>query len=175
MQRYLKAISCPVIDDCHTFFGVKKMLEIPHLENPSSPFPVPRSSSSIFLFPVFGLADLKLRAPELYDTKGAFSLANPDSDSHNPIFVSPSHLSESEMRFESKESTPNSGFFGFNFNPDSDSPFLYPFHRAHAQCSLGIHHGVQRIELHRYVLRCCLSLFSNEYFRGIEMKLVLIS
>ena len=69
----------------------------------------------------------------------------------------------------------NSEFFGFNFNPDSDSPFLYPFHRAHAQCSLGIHHGVQRIELHRYVLCCCLSLFSNEYFRGIEMKLVLIS
>ena len=69
----------------------------------------------------------------------------------------------------------NSEFFGFNFNPDSDSPFLYPFHRAHAQCSLGIHHGVQQIELHRYVLCCCLSLFSNEYFRGIEMKLVLIS
>ena len=36
--------------------------------------------------------------------KGAFLLANPDSDSHNPIFVSPFHLSESEMRFESKES-----------------------------------------------------------------------
>ena len=108
-------------------------------------------------------------------SKGAFLLANPDSDSHNPIFVSPFHLSESEIRFESKESTSNSGFFGFNFTPDSDSPFLYPFHRAHAQCSLGIHHGVQRIELHRYVLCCCLSLFSNEYFRGIEMKLVLIS
>ena len=28
MQRYLKAISCLVIDDCHTFLGVKKMLEI---------------------------------------------------------------------------------------------------------------------------------------------------
>ena len=87
---------------------------------------------------------------------------------YNPIFVSPFHLSESEIRFESKESTSNSGFFGFNFNPDSDSPFLYPFHRAHAQCSLGIHHGVQRIELHRYVFCCCLSLFSNEYFCGIE-------
>ena len=67
---------------------------------------------------------------------GAFLLANRDSDSHNPIFVSPFHLSESEMRFESKESTPNSGFFGFNFNLDSDSPFRYPFHCTHAQCSL---------------------------------------
>ena len=51
------------------------------------------------------------------------------------------------MRFKSKESTPNSGFFGFNFNLGSDSPFLYPFHRTQAQCFLGIHHGVQRIEL----------------------------
>ena len=61
-------------------------------------------------------------------TVGAFLLANPDSDSHNPIFVSPFHLSESEIRFETKESTPNSGFFGFNFNLDLDSLFLYPFH-----------------------------------------------
>ena len=91
-------------------------------------------------------------------TKGVFLLAHPDSDSHNPIFVSQFHLSESEMQFGSQESTPNSGFFGFNLNPYSDSPFLYPFHRAHMQCSLGIHHGVQRIELHRYKLSCCLSL-----------------
>ena len=74
------------------------------------------------------------------------------------------------MRFESKESTPNSGFFGFNFNPHSDSPFLYPFHRAHAQCSLGIDHGVQRIELHRYVLCCCLSLFSKMSSNPCEIQ-----
>ena len=44
-------ISCPVIDDCHTFFGVKKMLEITNLSNCA--------------FPVLRIAVIKLRKVEI--------------------------------------------------------------------------------------------------------------
>ena len=98
-------------------------------------------------------------------------MANPDSDSHNPIFDSPIHLSESEMRFESKESTPNSGFFGFNFNRDSDSPFLYPFHRATHNAPWEF---IMASNRSNSTGMCCLSLFSNKHFCGKEIKLVLV-
>lgn len=107
----------------------------------------------------------------------AFLLANPDSDPYNPICVLSFHLSKSEMRFESKESTPLVDFLdSISIRIGILRSFIHFIGLDiynYTQCLLGIHHGVQEwisIELHRYVLRCCLSLFWKEFESDWIMK-----